>query len=66
MKIRELSYKEWDVKRHGLIEEVVDDDDEISWRVTVWDEDREPFITRHFSTRAAAHHFLDRVRKNRP
>ncbi len=53
----------WLVKRKGIIEEMPDPANStiIKWRVRVWDEGREPFITQWFNDPTPAEDFLERV-----
>lgn len=60
-KVTEVAHAEWDVHRQGVVEEIVDYDDSIKWRVEVWDGEREPFMKRFFNDAEAAKSFLKKM-----
>lgn len=62
--VRKLSLRQddWLVQRHGKVEEVHQADGRIIYRVKVWDDGRDPFITNTFNDEVPALSFLERVR----
>ena len=65
MSSKEIYSIEWAVERHGVVDEITEDDGAIKWRVEVWDGTRAPFLTRYFNTREAASHFMEKIKKGR-
>jgi hypothetical protein len=62
---KEIYRTTWDVTRHGVVDEIVESDGSLTWRVEVWDGERDPFLTKYFNTKEAAAHFLERVKKGK-
>ena len=58
-----LSHESWKVERHASIDEVLVNG-EIRFHVKVWDEGREPFLTRWFNEEDRAASFVDKLKRN--
>lgn len=57
-----LLTEQWLVLRTGRLEEVVQDTGRIVYRVKVWDDEREAFITQTFNDEGVARSFLERLK----
>jgi hypothetical protein len=59
---KQLLLETWTVRREGRIEELVDDLNNIRWRVTMWDQGRDqPFLVQYFASPESAKDFYLRV-----
>lgn len=58
--IREIKHEAWVVKREGIVEEV-NLGGSLRFRVTVWDEGRNPFLIQWFNDVAPAVDFLEKL-----
>lgn len=58
--IREIEHKSWTVRRSGIVEEVILSGS-LRFRVTVWDEGRNPFLIQWFNDVAPAMDFLEKL-----
>lgn len=61
--LREVEGKDWLVRRFGVIEEV-NLQGAIRFRVTVWDEGRNPFLVQWFNDVGPASDFLGRLKSD--
>ena len=53
--------RKWLALRSGTIKEVTEPSGRITYRVKIWDDEREPFITQTFNDEGTALSFLERV-----
>jgi hypothetical protein len=60
---KEITYLEWDVRRHAALDEVHQEDGTIRYHLEVWDGDRRPFISQWFFEEGQARDFLGRIRR---
>lgn len=64
-KVELREQKDWFVRRHAVLDEVEEetvDGIRIRFRVKIWDDGRDPFITQWFNDSTPAEDFMDRVK----
>lgn len=64
-KVTMLEEHGWYVRRHAIMDEVEEetaDGVRIRFRVKIWDDGRDPFITQWFNDPTPARDFMDRVK----
>jgi hypothetical protein len=52
---------DWNVPRHGTVTEFRRADDELRYKVEIWDEGRSPFLVRWFNDPTSAADFVERL-----
>jgi hypothetical protein len=61
---RPIKREKWTVVRYGNIDEIIQWDGTVKWRVSIIDEGRDqPFIVRFFALPDIAENFLKRIRE---
>lgn len=61
LEVRPMRRAQWLVRRHARVDEVVRIDGKIRYRVSVWDEGRQPFLTQWFNDPVPANDFVENL-----
>lgn len=61
LKVTSMKKESWKIQRFGHLDEVEMSNGSMRFRVTVWDEGRDPFIVQWFNDPTPAADFLERL-----
>ena len=64
LKVTQMKKEEWKIRRFGTMDEIEMVSGSMRFRITVWDEGRDPFIVQWFNDPVPAADFLERLQES--